>query len=149
VKRAIVAMLVVTMIVISTAGVAGARSAPDARSNPERIRTYQIKFDGYCDGMTLYLETLTGVMYGVYTSSCATCPFPDLIGGEYGGAKLVGPGFTSAFQSIGGVVPWIWTRINMSHTWAHYNFDGTVFASGTWSYCGAEGQPGTAPSTSR
>ena len=149
-KRAVIAMLLVLIIVISVAGVAGARSQPGITSNPERIKTIRLMFDGYCDGMTLNFDPLTGIMYGVYGSSCASCPYTDLLGGTQGAAKLQGPGFTVALQGIDGVSPpWIWSRINMSHTWVHYNFDGTVFNSGTWSFCGAEGQAGTAPSTSR
>lgn len=112
---------------------------------------YEIIFDGYCDGVALDVSPANGLVTGVYASVCASCPFTNLMAGSAG--DLLGPlGLTAnlgwdTFGDAGEIN--LFTRIYANGTWEHYNFDGSVFNSGTWSLCpaGVVDTPNAVPST--
>jgi hypothetical protein len=134
-------------------GSASYLQAGSSNGDTDAILHFEIMFDGYCDGITLDIDTATGLATGVYASPCATCPFTNLVGGTTG--DVLGPlGYTTniSFDTIGDAGPVnIFTRLNLGNTWAHYNYDGSVFNSGTFSPCSAgavapaDAVPSTAP----
>lgn len=102
------------------------------------ILHYEILFDGYCDGMTIDINTADGIAAGVWTSPCATCPFDNLVGGTTG--NVIGPlGYTTNVSPGHGTLGDfdIFTRLNANGTWTHYFLDGSTLNSGTFSLCAA------------
>jgi hypothetical protein len=96
---------------------------------------FELVFDGYCDGMTLVLNTETGVVTGVYESSCATCQFSDLMGGIVTNNPRQGALITLSW-SPGPTEPIdFFTVIRRNGTWAHYDIFENEVNSGTWSFC--------------
>jgi hypothetical protein len=153
-KLGVIGIVIVLALTAVVAGTAGAKSTPEIGDVPEAYNLNLI-FDGYCDGMSGPFDPATGLFAGTYTSTCATCPFTDQVGGTI--AKVYGAGqgnaLTVSFASVQGTYPvWFWTVIRFSpKTWTHYYFDGTVMNSGTWTKCPPPGEvvPGTRPSTAR
>jgi hypothetical protein len=103
------------------------------------ILHYEILYTGYCDGVTLDVNTADGLAYGVQTSPCATCPFSNYVGGTT--SNVLGPtgystdiGYDPSGDSGYEV---IFTRLNANGTWEHYWFDGSVLNSGTFAPCSA------------
>jgi hypothetical protein len=106
-------------------------------NDTDAILHFEIMYDGYCDGVSLDVNSATGIATGVYGSTCATCPFTNQIGGTTG--NIIGPlGITTniSYDTIGSAGPLnLFTRLNADGTWAHYGYDGSIFNSGTFSFC--------------
>ena len=111
---------------ILTFGVSSAYSA-----DTELVANFDIIFDGFCDGANFTVDTNTGLAVGVYASSCATCPFTEQMAGTVGSIFSQGKAVSLSWNPGIGV----YTVIRQNGTWTHYNYDGTVFNSGTWSHC--------------
>jgi hypothetical protein len=103
-------------------------------------------FDGYCDGFSFNYNTATGLAVGAYTSSCATCPYPDALSGAIGKVYSQGNAAVLSWSGPSGI-DFIFTVIQTNGNWTHYGYDGTVFNQGTWSPCPAA-SGGALPSTS-
>lgn len=152
-KVGLIGIVLVLALTAVVAGTAGAKSTPEF--SPDAPYTLNMIFDGYCDGMSGTFDPATGLFVGTYTSSCATCPFTDRLAGTIGKVYGAGQGnaLTTSWETIQGISPvWFWTLVRFTgRTWTHYNFDGTVFNSGTWHKCPPAGGPesGTLPSTAR
>ncbi len=142
----------VTLLSIFALGITGASylQAGGSNGDTDAILHFEILFDGFCDGMTIDVDTSDGIATGVWSSPCATCPFTNLVAGTTG--DIVGPlGYTTNLSSdnVGDLGPVdLFTRLNLGNTWAHYNMDGSVFNSGTFSPCaaGAVAPEGAMPS---
>jgi hypothetical protein len=108
--------------------------------------TWDLIFDGFCDGLNINYAGATGIATGMYSSSCSSCPETDRLAGTAGFVASQGGAITLAFETIGGTSPaWIYTVVRKDHTWTHYNWDGSVFVSGTWSFCTEGKAPEGAP----
>lgn len=120
------------------------RNQNQADRNQDAVLHYEIVFDGFCDGMTLDIDTADGIALGFWDSPCATCPQSYNIAGTTG--NVVGPiGYTSSISYDPS--PGVWTRLNANGTWEHYDYTGAVFNSGTYSICTDAVQNFEAPST--
>ncbi len=153
-KRAILIGMVAALLALTLAGAAGARGPSASGGDLDSIRTLELSFDGYCDGVTLTWDTITNIGVGVWTSRCASCPYQDVFLDKHGRTISYGvliKGFTLASQTNYGSAPYFWSGIILGpgRTWTHYNFDGTVLNSGTWTPCGTQVHGGTTPSGSR
>lgn len=98
--------------------------------------TYEIMFDGFCDGVSFNLNTASGIVSGVYNSSCATCEFQNRIGG-ISGSFMGDDDFVTLSWETG---PALYTVIHRDGTWIHYDYTGSIFNYGTWSDC-SRGMP--------
>lgn len=150
-KRAIlIGAMLASLLAASLAGAAGARSQAAISIEPDRIRTIELSFDGYCDGITITWDTDSNVVTGVWNSSCASCPYGDVFGGIYGQAKYSGQSekaFTLAPQtSYGGPASFV-TSITLKPMglWTMRDFHGNIINQGTWTRCGAGTKGGTQP----
>ncbi len=150
-KRVIrIGVVLASLLAASLSGAAGARSQAAIGTDPDRIRTIELSFDGYCDGVTITWDTDSNGITGVWTSPCASCPYGDVFGGPYGKQQFYGQwqrGFTLAPQTnYGGPAAFV-TSIGLKPMgiWTMYNFDGSVKNSGTWTRCGAGTRGGTEP----
>jgi len=130
---------VVTVLSIFALNISGAAVVQAAELNsdvdhnqPNPYVEFELMFDGYCDGMTLVLNTETGVVTGVYGSSCATCEFSDLVAGIVSYNPFEEAFVTLSWES--GPVG-IFTVIRHDGTWAHLDYFENVVNSGTWSFC--------------
>ncbi len=125
---------------------AGTAGAFDMRA--DGLLGYDLIFDGFCDGVSGTIDTVSGLSVGTYTSSCATCPFTDRMGGHAGQIQANGPAVSLSWET--GPTN-LHTLIRQNGTWTHYNYDGTVLIEGTWTSCAAlkGSEAGTQPSTLR
>jgi hypothetical protein len=151
-KLGVIGIVIVLALTAIVAGTAGAKSTPEA--SPDAPMSLNMIFDGYCDGISGTLDPVASVFVGTYTSTCSTCPGTDRLSGNFGKVFIPPAQYTitMAWETLYGGGPYLWTAIRYQpRTWTHYNFDGTVFASGTWSPCPPPGEvvPGTRPSTAR
>jgi hypothetical protein len=139
-------VVLVILLLLSLAGFAGAQD-----TSPATVRTWDISFDGYCDGLNVTFDNATGIAYGSTAATCASCPGTDPVAGTAGHIAGQGQGLTLSYQSYFGAYPmWFYSVIRKDHTWTLYNFDGTVFNSGTWSFCpGTKAPEGARPAGSR
>lgn len=105
--------------------------------------TYNIVFDGYCDGMAITIPGSAGAP-GVEMNRTGSCTSSDFLYGVLGGISVGGADATYS----------LYTVIMANGTWMYYADCGTgsecVVNSGTWSF-GVPAAPGKnlLPSTSR
>jgi hypothetical protein len=133
---------VVTVLSIFALSISGAVVAQAAELNsdleynqPNPYVEFELMFDGFCDGMTLELNTETGMVTGVYESSCATCQFSNMLEGIVINRPFEGALVTLSWD-LGLTDPLgIFTVIRHDGTWAHYDFLENEVNSGTWSFC--------------
>ncbi len=96
---------------------------------------FSIVYDGYCDGVTLSFDASTGIVTGVNTSPCATCPMSDNMFGTVRSVPGQGVVFTMEYDTWQGNEPTFFTVIwRQGQTYTHYFQDGLEL-SGTWSVC--------------
>ncbi len=122
-------------------------NAGQVGENKDVILHYEIIFDGFCDGVTLDIDTNTGLATGIYDSPCATCSFPDRMAGTTG--NPVGPVGILTNLSWETGPTFIFTRLLANGRWEHYDYSGVIFNSGTFSSCtaGAVAHEDAVPST--
>ena len=110
--------------------------------------TWDLIFDGYCDGLNINYAGATGIATGTYSSSCASCPMTDRMAGTAGYVASQGGAITLSYETVDGNCPvWLYTVVRKDHTWTHYGFDGAAFNSGTWSFCTKAKAPAGAPAS--
>jgi hypothetical protein len=121
-------------------------AAPFAAASPARfapLKTYDIVFDGYCDGMHLEFPSAGLGNYQTVDGYQTGC----IEGGIFGQAdstRSTGYLTVPAFATF--------TVVTNRHTWVHYGFNGNliyVVNSGTWSYGTPLGRTGVASNTRR
>lgn len=98
---------------------------------------YDISFNGYCDGMHLYVPSA-----GVGTANTVDGYHTGCITGGFGGTTSRKPKALRLSDTYGGTALYAW-QINADHTWAAYTQDAGVIVIaglGSWS-------PGTPPPT--
>jgi hypothetical protein len=103
-------------------------AAPLAVASAAPLKSYDITFDGYCDGLHIeYPATGFGTKQTAdgYQTGCVS-------GGIFGEANSSG---SMAMLTIPGFSTF--TTVSKDRTWVHYGFNGNeiyVLNSGTWSY---------------
>lgn len=100
----------------------------------QRIVTFDIVFDGYCDGMHMELDTETKLV----TANRTGCD-SGYMEGDYTPTKV-----RLVDNNYG-----LNVRIKKDGTWAYYGFDGTLWNYGTWSPAGSGATSGASSSTLR
>jgi len=107
------------------------------------LKSYDIVFDGYCDGLHIEFPSLgmgTKQTADGYQTGCVS-------GGIFGQANSSG---SMAMLTIPAYSTF--TTVSKNHTWVHYGFNGNlifVLNSGTWSYGTPLGRGGVASNTHR
>lgn len=96
-------------------------------------KTVDLKFDGFCDGMHLFISQASGVVSGNVTG-CVT----GRVIGTVGGNSSKGIGITVMSRTF------LYVIDDLSQTWQLYTSAGTLLQSGTWSV----GVPALAPAAS-
>ena len=154
-KSLVLGTILLIVMVLSVTSIAGAKSAATpSKGLFTNSATMDVKFDGFCDGVTFTLNPTNGVASGKWMSACWTCdpgePFNDNGAGTLSVIRNQGLGLTVAWQTIDQTPTFLWTVIRADHTWAHYHFDGTEANYGTWTEClvGAQ-STGKTPSISK
>jgi hypothetical protein len=112
-----------------------AAQAGEVADDSNAILHYEITWDGYCDGITLDIDTSNGIATGYWSNPCVTCPFTNEIAGTTG--DILGPlGWTTNLVlAPGDYSSGFFARVNLNGTWAFYWYSGGILNSGTWSLC--------------
>jgi hypothetical protein len=140
-KKALV--LFAALVLLCSFGYTGAAEAAEAEA-----LNIAIIYDGYCDGVYLEIDNLTGLVDGeqISPTGCVSGGVLGTVGtlmGGQGPAVTIGYGTDADFYANGLV-----TVIRANGTWTHYELvsgEISVLNSGTWSLAIAAGavDPGT------
>jgi len=107
------------------------------------LKSYDITFDGYCDGLHIEYPSLgfgTKQTADGYQTGCVEGPIFGQANSSGSMAMLTVPGFST------------FTTVSSNHTWVHYGFNGNliyVLNSGTWSLGAPMDRAGVASNTHR
>jgi hypothetical protein len=120
---------------IRASGVSSSQGRAHAASLLRPTVTFELHFDGYCDGMVLNIPSAGLGTPGTVDGNRTGCSNPDgLMGGTGKVGSVKGAVVTFSCFDCGGL--WIQTAILLDHTWIHYSVSGDliyVLNSGTWS----------------
>jgi hypothetical protein len=148
-RRQLLGASIMLAILLSVAGLAGAQVTAPSGIGPE-AKTWDIIYDGYCDGLNVTFDTATGLAVGSNAASCRTCYGDDLVAGTAGFINSQGSGLSLTYQTYGGSSPmWFYAVVRRDHTWTLYDFSGAVLNSGTWSHCPSKAPDGAVPAGTR
>jgi len=134
VKKTLFALAALTLVLVA-APISAASAAP--------TKSYDIAFDGYCDGLHLEFPSLGFGTKQTVDGDQTGC----VSGGIFGEANSSG---STAYLTVPGFSTF--TTVNKNHTWVHYGFNGNlifVLNSGTWSYGTPLGHGAVASNTPR
>ena len=129
----------VLLLIVSLFASVSFADSPKTNGRMAKLIELDIRYDGYCDGLSVTLEKPSGRVLGVYASSCAECPLNYAVSGVIvAGSPGVQQSAHFAYDPSDFEAH---TILGVSHdgvdsgTYTHYYLNGEVVTTGTWTSC--------------